>query len=525
MILDVRTIVMIAAVLALIIGASLHFALRVYPASFLPSIRSWVRGTLLLPVGWVLYGMRDSIPDFLSIVIANAVLGLAFARYVEAIRRFTGRPDNHVLVLGPVLAVILCECLFTYAMPSMRMRGVTVSAIISAQLWCAVVALLQHEQRYRRSHLLTAAAFSTLALALMLRWVLEALRENGLPAPFASSPMQTVVFGLSAAFPVAATLGFLLMCNDRLYRSLARNQERLRAITDNLPTIVAHIDTQERFTFANAHLGRLLEVDPSTIVGRTLREVLGEKIHDEVKPHIDSVLRGQPVTFQMERDYAGEHRYYEATYVPDVAAGGVAQGFYVLIVDISRLKHDEQELARLAQHDSLTGLANRNKFGEMLKQGMARAHRAGRALGLLYIDIDQFKKINDSFGHAVGDAVLREFALRLAGSLRETDLAARLGGDEFVVLIEDFESLDALERIARKLLDAFAAEFVIDELKISVGASIGIGIARADADGETLLGTADDALYEAKAAGRGTFRSAIAGEGAEKHIELATTMP
>ncbi|MDR3387587.1 MAG: GGDEF domain-containing protein [Rudaea sp.] len=509
--LDIRTTMMIAAVLALIIGASLQFALRDYPASILPSIRLWVLGTLLLPTAWMLYGLRDNIPDFLSIVVANGLLGLAFAKQVEALRCFMGHPDNRVLIFAPVAAIVLCECLFTYAVPSMNLRGVTVSAIISAQLWCAVAALVEHGRPRHRSHLLTAAAFATLALALMGRVVNEVFQDQKLPAPFAPSPMQTVVFGLAAAFPIAGTLGFLLMCNDRLYQALARNQERLRAITDNLPTIVAHIDTNQRFTFANEYLGQLLGVNPEWIVGRTMLEVLGPTIYDEVKLHVSTVLRGDAVTFDMERNFRGEHRYFEASYVPDVESGHTVRGFYVLIFDISRLKHAELELARQAQHDNLTGLANRSKFDELLKRALARTERNGRSLGLLYIDIDHFKKINDTFGHAIGDAVLREFATRLEGSLRETDLAARLGGDEFAVLIEDINPSDAPENVARKLLAVLKRDFVVEEANLKISASIGIGVARGDTDAKSLLRRADSALYEAKAAGRNTYCVATVG--------------
>jgi diguanylate cyclase (GGDEF)-like protein len=218
--LDIRTTVMIAALLALIVGSSLRYALRDYPASLLPSIRLWVLGTLLLPTAWMLYALRNDIPDLLSIVVANGLLGLGFAKQVEAVRRFVGRPDNPALIYAPVASILLCELVFTYVAPNMRLRGVTVSAIISAQLWCAFAALLGQGLPRRRGYLLTAAAFASLAVALLARALYVSVQEQVVATPFSSSPMQTIVFGLAAAFPVAATLGFLLMCNDRLYQEL-----------------------------------------------------------------------------------------------------------------------------------------------------------------------------------------------------------------------------------------------------------------------------------------------------------------
>lgn len=509
--LDIRTTVMIAAVLALIVGASLRLVLRDYPASLSTSLRLWTLGILLMPTGWLLYGLRDGIPDLFSIVVANGLLGLAFARQVEAVRSFVGLPRNPVLIFAPVAAIVLCECVFTYAYPNMKLRGVTVSAIIGLQLCCAFSALVAQARPFRRSHLLAATAFATLALALLVRAAHEALSEHGTPmTALASSPMQTVVFGLGAAFPVAATLGFLLMCNERLHQALARNEERLRAIADNLPTIIAHIDTDEKFTFANDYLGRLLGTSPESIVGRSMLEVLGPAIRDEVRPHVEAVLHGKSVTFEMQRVFGGQLRHYEASYVPDIGADHTVRGFYVLIFDISRLKCAEEELERLAQHDGLTGLANRNKFDDLLKRALARAERSGRSPGVLYIDIDHFKQINDTHGHAVGDAVLCEFARRLEQTLRETDLAARLGGDEFAVLVEDVASPEMLENIARKILAALQTAFVADNVSFTVGASIGIGVARPHSDAKSLLESADDALYAAKAAGRGTYRVAMA---------------
>ncbi|HSE11228.1 MAG TPA: GGDEF domain-containing protein [Rudaea sp.] len=221
--LDIRTTVMIAAVLALIVGASLRYALRDYPASLLPSIRLWVLGTLLLSTAWMLYGLRNAIPDFLAIVVANGLLGLGFGKQVEAVRCFVGRPANASLIYLPVAAIVVFELVFTYAEPSIRWRGVSVTAVIGAQLSCAVAALVSPGESRRRSHLLTAAAFSVLAFALFVRAAYEGLREQPMAMPFASTPMQAIVFGLAAAFPVAATLGFLLMCNDRLYQELVRH--------------------------------------------------------------------------------------------------------------------------------------------------------------------------------------------------------------------------------------------------------------------------------------------------------------
>lgn len=294
---------------------------------------------------------------------------------------------------------------------------------------------------------------------------------------------------------------------------LARNQQRLRAITDNLPAFVLHVDAGERFTFANAHWGMVMGVDPVAIVGQRLCDVLDDKYYAQIKPHVDAVLRGETRRFEIERDVGGQHCDYLTTYVPDIGHDGKVVGFYATSSDITQLKSTEHELVLLARYDHMTGLANRFHFNESTDLALARQRRNGRPLALLYLDIDRFKGINDTLGHAVGDGVLTEFALRLKGCLRVTDFAARLGGDEFVVLVDDADSPEIPEIIARKVIAAMRRPIAIGDLELNITTSIGIAFHRsAVAKRDDLLQAADKALYAAKAAGRDTYHIAIIDE-------------
>jgi len=293
----------------------------------------------------------------------------------------------------------------------------------------------------------------------------------------------------------------------QIEHALADNQRRLRAITDNLPALVAHIDKNERFTFVNAQLCDVLDRGPESILGQVMPAVLGWRIYNEVRPRVQTALNGEQVTFEADRIFQGEPRVYQVTYVPEFDDDRSVKGVLMLLFDISRLKHAERELDLLARHDSLTGLANRRQFGERLEVALTRRQREGRPLALLSFDIDHFKKINDTLGHAAGDAVLIEFARRLQRNLRESDLAARLGGDEFVVIIEDADSAGAAEAVANKILLAMQPHFIVEASALQVATSIGIGFAAAGTDAETLMRSADEALYRAKAAGRNAYRT------------------
>lgn len=161
------------------------------------------------------------------------------------------------------------------------------------------------------------------------------------------------------------------------------------------------------------------------------------------------------------------------------------------------------ELIRAAQYDELTGLPNRRLFHERLDRALARSQRRGGQMALLYVDIDDFKKVNDTLGHAAGDLLLQEIARRLGHCVRQVDTVARLGGDEFVVILEDIHAPADAAQVADKIRHSLAREFPIDGLALHTQASIGIAIHPEDGrDADTLLRHADSAMYLGKALGR-----------------------
>jgi diguanylate cyclase (GGDEF)-like protein len=174
---------------------------------------------------------------------------------------------------------------------------------------------------------------------------------------------------------------------------------------------------------------------------------------------------------------------------------------------ITALQESRQEMEHLARHDALTGLPNRRAFQERLEHALARSQRSGERFALLFIDVDNFKSINDRWGHDGGDAVLKIVAMRLNATTRKVDAVARMGGDEFVVLLDNPTHRDDITTIAEKLLASVRAPILHNGQELQVGFSI--GISQYPDDGHTaadLMARADHAMYDAKAAGRNGFR-------------------
>ncbi len=173
-----------------------------------------------------------------------------------------------------------------------------------------------------------------------------------------------------------------------------------------------------------------------------------------------------------------------------------------------KLAASEQRLIQLARIDTLTGIANRLKFDETLQQAMSRSRRNRSAMALAYLDIDNFKTINDTLGHGAGDSVLKEFAIRLIGNVRATDTVARLAGDEFVIIFEQVYMADEAARMAAKIVEAVRTPMTVNGAAMSITTSIGVALYNSERESEDaaeLVARADRALYAAKRAGRNSY--------------------
>jgi diguanylate cyclase (GGDEF)-like protein/PAS domain S-box-containing protein len=293
--------------------------------------------------------------------------------------------------------------------------------------------------------------------------------------------------------------------------ALASRESQLRAIMDGVPAPVAYIDRDERLQFLNATFEAWTGVPVAQAIGRPLQQVIGRRRYGQCHAQLQQAMAGQRVEFEAHSQSQGQPHCVQTILIPDGEAGAPAAGLYALSMDVSAMKAVERQLAQQARTDSLTGLPNRHSFNEKLVEALARSRRSGQPIALLFLDIDKFKSINDSLGHAAGDEVLKVFATRLNASVRQTDTVARLAGDEFVIILEGLHTPAEPQFVARKIIAAVNRPFELPGLALDISTSIGIAF-QADAriHAAALLAAADKALYEAKGGGRNTFRMASA---------------
>ncbi len=289
-------------------------------------------------------------------------------------------------------------------------------------------------------------------------------------------------------------------------RALERSERRFRALVHKTSEMVFVVDPDRLITYVTDAVLGLLGHDPDALLGHPLEELVPAAEQPRARQILDHALRYGPAASPSEWMITradGTPGFFEAqsdSFLddPDVA------GLVVTVRDVTARREMEARLRHQALHDSLTALANRTLFEDRVTQALQRVRRNDRIACVLYLDLDEFKTINDSLGHNAGDELLRTVAGRIDGCLRGGDSAARIGGDEFACLLEDLHDVNDALPIARRLLASLAVPIFIQQRRIAVRASLGLAHSTdAGMQADELIRNADLAMYSAKAEGKG----------------------
>ncbi len=335
----------------------------------------------------------------------------------------------------------------------------------------------------------------------------DIVRKDGTIMPVLVS--ATALKDEEGNFLMSRTTMFDITQVRRLQNAIAESEKRYRTILEEINDSYFELDLEGNFTFVNKALCRVLGVTIEEAVGTNFISVPILDEIDSLRSEFDRVREtGQPhkgLIFKLARK-DGTIEFAEISISPQKDELGNVIGFRCVGRDVTERIELQNKLAAMAMHDALTGLPNRSLLYDRFNIAWAQAQRNNRKLAIMELDLDSFKTINDTLGHAAGDKLLKVTADRLSTIVRKSDTVARLGGDEFVVLIPEFTKIKDIIKTAQKIVTAFQNPFTIDRQELQVTASIGVAIYPRDGSNiEELLKAADTAMYYTKEHGRNNY--------------------
>jgi diguanylate cyclase (GGDEF)-like protein/PAS domain S-box-containing protein len=296
-------------------------------------------------------------------------------------------------------------------------------------------------------------------------------------------------------------------------REAQGRHEALEAMMANVADGIMLLEADGTIRSWNAAAERLFGYVMAEIIGRNVSILIPEELRESniASTHRFLATGQSNVIDRGNFNYPARRKdgsRFELEFAVTRMGGGKTPQLVAVFRDITERKAAEQRLSQLALHDALTGLPNRANFEGHIADALARRRRSGGQLALMVLDMDNFKRVNDSLGHAAGDLLLAAFAKRLQGALREVDLVARLGGDEFTVIAEGLKDAGDAVAIADKIIATMRDPIDIDGHTLYASTSIGLALCREGDTAQTLMKRADAAMYEAKGAGRARYRLA-----------------
>jgi diguanylate cyclase (GGDEF)-like protein/PAS domain S-box-containing protein len=316
--------------------------------------------------------------------------------------------------------------------------------------------------------------------------------------------MTMIVFALTLLFMARQTIVLRGDALVRERRAARMVEDRYASLIANASDVIMIVDAEGVVRFCSPASERTLGLSPEQITGGSLPDLWVGEDGERLRKFLAEVATTPagtvgPVELHIER---GDRRHVVEGVGSNLTEDPAVQGLALNFRDISERKALEEQLRQLAFHDPLTLLANRNLFRDRVQHALTLAQCGEGSVAVMFLDLDNFKDINDSLGHDAGDRLLQAVAQRIVKTTRTTDTVARLGGDEFAVLLEGIATSQEVEALADALIGVLDAPFALDGREVRIAASVGVAFAAAEAGAETLLSNADIAMYHAKSAGK-----------------------
>jgi diguanylate cyclase (GGDEF)-like protein/PAS domain S-box-containing protein len=324
------------------------------------------------------------------------------------------------------------------------------------------------------------------------------------------------IWNMEAVVPIVykgnpAILGNTMDISQRkkMENALRESEERYRTIIENIDDGYYEMDLACRFTFFNDSCRRIFGYDKKDLFGMDSQTYADKDNVEKMRECFEQVhVTGKPINgrdWQIVRKDSSV-RFVEAS-ISLIKDTDKQIGFRGIIRDITDRKRAEETITRLAYHDSLTQLPNRTLFNDRFSMAIKQTERIGGKIALLMLDLDKFKEVNDTFGHSIGDLLLKSVSSRLSDQLRKVDTIARMGGDEFSIILTDIKTIENSSSIAGKIVESFNEPFIVEGHDLYVSTSIGIALYPDNGeDIDTLMANSDIAMYRAKHNGGNSFQ-------------------
>lgn len=505
---DIKTLILLHFVISIINAGSIAIIWHQYQKRF-AGISLWLVNMILQAVGMALITMRGEISDFISIVLANTLLLIGAVIFLIGLERFAGKKGRHI---HNYILLATFVCLTTYYSlinPNMVMREIIVSlmiVIISFQgcwllLWKVAPELFQ----MTRITGIVLGGYTVVSFARMALLVGFPLQINdSLKFGFVDSLTITLYVLLS----ICLIISIILMVNRRLLGEVRAQEEKFTTTFHSSPYAIMLTKLSD---------GAIIEVNDGfvDIFGYQYAEVIGKtmldlRIWSKAEDRVtiaNELAQGNEVQGAEYQFRKKSGNMMTGLFSTNIIIIGNEKCLLSNISDITELSQMKQRLQVLATHDALTGLPNRTLLYERFEIALSNAQRNFKQMVIMSLDLDNFKTINDSLGHDIGDKVLAAAAAKMKGLLRKGDTVARFGGDEFVLLLWEIDFKGDAIKVIEKILNAFRQSFIIEEYKLNLTASIGVAFYPEDGkDIKELITKSDKALYYVKKNGRDNYQ-------------------
>lgn len=502
LILDTRTLIVAIGLIAISSAITLAFLWKEHIQR--SGVGYWSFGMAMIGFSSLLTALYGIVYHGISIVFANFLLVLGFQLIFRGLRSFTGRLPIKWFDYGLVILSAGVFFYFSYIYDNQLIRTCALSVFIIAICVATIITIVTDKNKIqKRAGIAVAIVFGLFAFLHFMRAVFALLFPDNYSV--VENNLSTTLLYTSVLFFIGAIAVTLVA---QTYAILASRLRTISMAMEQSASSILITDDGGHIEYANPSALQVSGYTREEIKGKKFSSLCAGNFDQESISNVVAQLKyGSSWRGELHNYKKSGEEYWEiASIAPVKNSSGQISHFVAVKEDITSIKQAKDKIHHLAQHDNLTGLPNRLLMMERLERAITTATDNGCQVAILFIDVDGFKEVNDQFGHATGDLLLKKLTQDLTACVRDTDTVARIGGDEFIVVLENVTDDQALRMVAQRMIKTVSEPFNVQDSAALVTASIGISVYPKDSQDPTeLIQLADKAMYKIKHNGKNNF--------------------